>query len=365
MNPKEKEGDFMEFIAPKYAREARTSYFCSRGEEYAKWDQEILRSYRLRFPVAEKEKKRFFTPTGSLTRWGKKSLDFAGGLFPLEDPDILCHLWNRFFTLFSLGVLSERLLRSYCGSCAKEFRSFLAEVSLYANGKNKRNVSLSDPCNPPLPLQGYVLVPTACLKKEASADLFAQHAKDFAGFEALYGREETRENIAEVLASYAKEGLAFTIEEKLDDPLFPDTLGGTDCGFIALKKDRSSALESEEAVAKPIRSDANLEITLFLYAPYRGKGIEEMALSALSHAALQGQLRQAKESEYLGVNAVASLPPKMIKAYLPLHHLQGDCYQRSFFAVETFLKDAFFDERTGPQDLAVFCSRELASSSEK
>jgi GNAT superfamily N-acetyltransferase len=334
----------MDFSVPKRPREERTDYFRSFGRGYEEWDKRVL----LRFSP-EREQKDPWLVKGELTEKGKAGIRFAEKAYLVGDSDVRCHLWNRLIELYSFNVLTPSVLGPLKEELDPKFFNFLLRVGDYVREKSP----IEEPVNPFLRAGRITLVPTACLEADASENLFSDRKELYEGYPELFGQPLNRMNLKETLEMWAGEGLAYSIEETVHDPEFPDMLGGTEYGFIALRKDRICALGEGYGLPKPLRDDASLEITAFVYAPYRNKGIEERAIAALSKAAKKGELAHFAESEYDRVFVEQTLHPKTIRAYLPIRHPLGNSYEKAGYRVEAFLKNGFMDAVDGPKDMTV------------
>jgi len=338
----------MDFRAPKYAREERTRYFRSLGKDYEEWDEGVLRRYS-----SDGERKESWLREGELTEQGQAGIRFANQAYLSGDADVRCHLWNRLIWLYELRDLMYSAVEALKSELDPDFLDFVRQAAGYAQGGLPDSHHAGDPLNPFLRAGRITLVQTACLEADASENLFSDRKELYEGYPELFGQPLNRMNLKETLEMWANEGLAYSIEETVHDPEFPDMLGGTEYGFLALRKDRICALGEGYALPKPLRDDASLEITAFVYAPYRNKGIEERAIAALSKAAKKGELAHFAESEYDRVFVEQTLHPKTIRAYLPIRHPLGNSYEKAGYRVEAFLKNGFMDAVDGPKDITV------------
>jgi GNAT superfamily N-acetyltransferase len=329
---------------PKRPREERTDYFRSLGKDYEEWDKRVLLSFS-----PEREQKDPWLVKGELTEKGKAGIRFAEKAYLIGDSDVCCHLWNRLIGLYDINEFIPSALGPLKEELDPKFFDFLLRVGDYVQEK----LTPEEPVNPFLRAGRITLVPTACLEADASKNLFPERKEFYEGFSALFGMPLTRLDLEETLKTWANEGLAYSIEETVHDPEFPDMLGGTEYGFIALRKDRVAASPEGYGLPKPLRNDSSLEIMVFIYAPYRNKGIEERAIAALSRAAKKGELAHYAESEYDRVFVEQMFHPKTIRAYLPIGHPLGNSYEKAGYRVETFLKDGFMDAVNGPKDTTV------------
>jgi len=338
----------MDFRAPKYPREERTLYFRSLGKDYEEWDEGVLRRFS-----PEGERKDPWLAEGELTERGKAGIRFANQAYLSGDSDVRCHIWNRLIWLYDLQDLMYSAVEALKSELDPDFLDFVRQAAGYAQGGLPSSHHAGDPLNPFLRAGRITLVQTACLEADASENLFPDRKELYEGYPELFGRPFDRLNLKETLEAWANGGLAYSIEETVRDPELPDMLGGTEYGFIALKEDRVSASGETYGLPKPLRDDISLEIVVFIYAPYRGKGIEERAIAALSKAAKKGELAHFAESEYDRVFVEQTLHPKTIRAYLPIRHPLGNSYEKAGYRVEAFLKNGFMDAVNGPKDMAV------------
>lgn len=338
----------MDFRAPKYAREERIRYFRSLGKDYEEWDEGVLRRFS-----PEGERKDPWMAEGELTERGKAGIRFANQAYLSGDSDVRCHVWNRLIWLYDLHDLMYSAVESLKSELDPDFLDFVRQAAGYAQGGLPSSHHAGDPLNPFLRAGRITLVPTACLEADASENLFPDRKELYEGYPELFGQPLDRMNLKDTLEVWANGGLAYSIEETVHDPEFPDMLGGTEYGFLALRKDRICALGEGFGLPKPLRDDASLEIVVFVYTPYRSKGLEEKAIAALSKAAKKGELAHYAESEYDRVFVEQTLHPKTIRAYLPIRHPLGNSYGQAGYRVEAFLKNGFMDAVDGPKDMTV------------
>lgn len=338
----------MDFRVPQYAREERTRYFRSLGKDYEEWDEGVLRRYS-----SDGERKDSWLAEGELTERGKAGIRFANQAYLSGDADVRCHIWSRLIWLYDLRDLMYSAVEALKSELDPDFLNFVRQAAGYAQGGLPDSHHAGDPLNPFLRAGRITLVQTACLEADASENIFSDRKELYEGYSELFGQPLNRMNLKETLEMWANEGLAYSIEETVHDPEFPDMLGGTEYGFLALRKDRICALGEAYGLPKPLRDDASLEITAFVFAPYRNKGIEERAIAALSKAAKKGELAHFAESEYDRVFVEQTLHPKTIRVYLPIRHPLGNSYEKAGYRVEAFLKNGFMDAVDGPKDMTV------------
>lgn len=339
-----------QFPAPKRAKEERREYFRSLSPEHRDWDIRTLRAPTLEGLLPDSDVRLAHADHPDLlTDWGRQAIRFANKAFLEGDADVRCHLWNQFGLLFRLRTLFYPAVLGLADECDPAFMAFLNADSDYAAGFAEDCHESCDLANPPLFGFGLSLVPTSFLEKGTDEDKIPYRPGEMDGFQELFGRPQTKDNIREALESWQCDGLSFEIRQDRG----ADRLSGDLYGFIALKKDRACLLGDDYDLPKPVRADTNLEAMVFVYARYRNQTIEQRALRLLTRAAKKGVLTHYTGTEYDNVLVLQKLVPASVKAYLPVKHPIAQLYEQAGYHVEGFLKSAFMDALTGPKDLIV------------